>query len=204
MFGFPRLMDVVGARSGSGDVIERVLVELDRFTPDGWEQEDDITLVAITREGADALPGAAAPAVDETFSVPSIAGQRAPGGGARGRDRRAASPRAGAPRQAEDRDRRGDDERDRAREPVERRAARRASPFARAAGELSVRITDRGGDEPIAEAETPDLEAKLEGLQKPRGWGLFLIQNMVDDVRVETDGSDHTIELDHEARRRRP
>ena len=62
-------------------------------------------------------------------------------------------------------------------------------------GELSVRITDRGGDQPVAEAETPDLEAKLEGLQKPRGWGLFLIQNMVDDVRVEADGSDHTIEL---------
>ena len=35
----------------------------------------------------------------------------------------------------------------------------------------------------IPEAEAPDLEAKLEGLQKPRGWGLFLIQNMVDDVR---------------------
>ena len=49
MFGFPRLHDVVGARAGSGDVIERVLAELDRFTADGWEQEDDITLVAITR-----------------------------------------------------------------------------------------------------------------------------------------------------------
>ena len=58
-----------------------------------------------------------------------------------------------------------------------------------------MRITDRGGERPMAEAETPDLEAKLEGKQKPRGWGLFLIQAMVDDVRVEDDGSDHTIEL---------
>ena len=50
-------------------------------------------------------------------------------------------------------------------------------------GELVVAITDHGGGREIPEAEEPDLEAKLEGLQKPRGWGLFLIQNMVDDVR---------------------
>jgi anti-sigma regulatory factor (Ser/Thr protein kinase) len=58
-----------------------------------------------------------------------------------------------------------------------------------------VRITDQGGEHEIPEAEAPDLEAKLEGLQKPRGWGLFLIQNMVDDLRSWTDGSKHTVEL---------
>ena len=62
-------------------------------------------------------------------------------------------------------------------------------------GVLTVRITDQGGDREIPEAETPDLEAKLDGLQKPRGWGLFLIRNMVDDVRVSSDGNHHTIEL---------
>src|SRR5579862_8642597 len=51
MFGFPRLMDVVGSRQDRGDVIDSVLTELDRFTPSGWEQEDDITLVALTRVG---------------------------------------------------------------------------------------------------------------------------------------------------------
>src|SRR5205807_1661110 len=65
----------------------------------------------------------------------------------------------------------------------------------REAGELLVRITDQGGEREIAEAETPDLEAKLEGRQKPRGWGLFLIKNMVDDLRVTTDGIHHTVEL---------
>jgi len=40
-----------------------------------------------------------------------------------------------------------------------------------------------------------DLEAKLEGRQSPRGWGLFLIQNMVDEVRTEGDGQRHTLEL---------
>ena len=32
----------------SGEVIDRVLTELGRFTPQGWEQEDDITLVSLT------------------------------------------------------------------------------------------------------------------------------------------------------------
>jgi anti-sigma regulatory factor (Ser/Thr protein kinase) len=58
-----------------------------------------------------------------------------------------------------------------------------------------VRITDQGGDRPIPEPETPDLEAKLEGLQSPRGWGLFLIENMVDEMNVSSDRSQHTIEL---------
>ena len=47
----------------------------------------------------------------------------------------------------------------------------------------------------MPEAETPDLAAKLSGEQKPRGWGLFLIQNMVDEMNVESDESHHTIEL---------
>ncbi|MBK6434003.1 hypothetical protein [Candidatus Amarolinea dominans] len=41
----------------------------------------------------------------------------------------------------------------------------------------------------------PDLEAKLAGLQSPRGWGLFLIRSMVDDMRVTEDGVHHTVEL---------
>ena len=45
------------------------------------------------------------------------------------------------------------------------------------------------------DAELSDLEAKLAGLQKPRGWGLFLIKNMVDDVRVTSDERHHTVEL---------
>ena len=61
--------------------------------------------------------------------------------------------------------------------------------------ELRVHITDQGGARPIPEAETPDIEAKLEGLQTPRGWGLFLIRNMVDGMAISGDESHHTIEL---------
>jgi anti-sigma regulatory factor (Ser/Thr protein kinase) len=62
--------------------------------------------------------------------------------------------------------------------------------------DLSVRITDQGGSPlPDPDKEAPDLEAKLEGLQTPRGWGLFLIKNMVDEMHVTSDESHHTIEL---------
>jgi anti-sigma regulatory factor (Ser/Thr protein kinase) len=62
---------------------------------------------------------------------------------------------------------------------------------------LAVRITDRaqGGAQPIPDPATPDIEAKLAGLQTPRGWGLFLIEKMVDEMRVTSDDHHHTIEL---------
>ena len=47
----------------------------------------------------------------------------------------------------------------------------------------------------MSEATTPDLEAKLAGEQSPRGWGLFLIKNMVDEMNIQQDESGHTIEL---------
>jgi anti-sigma regulatory factor (Ser/Thr protein kinase) len=61
---------------------------------------------------------------------------------------------------------------------------------------LLVRIIDRGGSPPPSpNAQTPDLEAKLEGMQTTRGWGLFLIKNMVDEVRVSGNPDHHTVEL---------
>jgi anti-sigma regulatory factor (Ser/Thr protein kinase) len=61
-------------------------------------------------------------------------------------------------------------------------------------GAVSVRITDQGGT-PLVEAQTPDLRAKLAGEQTPRGWGLFLIKNLVDDMHVSSDDTHHTVEL---------
>jgi serine/threonine-protein kinase RsbW len=63
------------------------------------------------------------------------------------------------------------------------------------AHKVSVLITDQGGGQPIPEAPTPDLEAKLAGLQTARGWGLFLIKNMVDEMHVKSDAATHTVEL---------
>jgi serine phosphatase RsbU (regulator of sigma subunit) len=50
MFGFPRLQGLVGThRSGGSSLIGFLLSELTRFTGEGWDQEDDITLVTLER-----------------------------------------------------------------------------------------------------------------------------------------------------------
>jgi anti-sigma regulatory factor (Ser/Thr protein kinase) len=60
---------------------------------------------------------------------------------------------------------------------------------------ILVSICDFGGEKAIQPSEAPDIDAKLAGLQSPRGWGLFLIKNMVDEMNVRSDGKRHTIEL---------
>jgi anti-sigma regulatory factor (Ser/Thr protein kinase) len=60
---------------------------------------------------------------------------------------------------------------------------------------LCVRVTDQGGGRPIPAPAMPTLEAKLAGGQTPRGWGLFLIKNLVDDVHDHSSGTEHTIDL---------
>jgi predicted ester cyclase len=50
MFGFPRLRALVGEHDGAdGSLIDNLLNELSDFVGDGWEQEDDITLVTLQR-----------------------------------------------------------------------------------------------------------------------------------------------------------
>lgn len=63
---------------------------------------------------------------------------------------------------------------------------------------VAVSIVDQGGAHapaPESAVELPDLDLKLAGLQTPRGWGLFLIQNMVDVMDVSIDGDLHTVRL---------
>ncbi|MGI8910345.1 MAG: PP2C family protein-serine/threonine phosphatase [Rubrobacteraceae bacterium] len=52
MFGFPRLQGFVGAHPGGATLVDFLLSELRRFTGEGWEQEDDITLVTLQRSEA--------------------------------------------------------------------------------------------------------------------------------------------------------
>ena len=66
--------------------------------------------------------------------------------------------------------------------------------------EIVVAISDQGGDGDASgdssdAAEEPDLLKKLDGGQSPRGWGLFLIRNMVDAMDITTNGQRHTIWL---------
>lgn len=61
---------------------------------------------------------------------------------------------------------------------------------------VRVSISDRGGGRTIdRDANAPDIDAKLAGEQTPRGWGLFLIEKMVDDVSIVQDEAHHTVAL---------
>jgi serine phosphatase RsbU (regulator of sigma subunit)/anti-sigma regulatory factor (Ser/Thr protein kinase) len=192
MFGSDRLSAQM-ARSGddAGDrLIAGLLGSLQRFTEGVAEQEDDITLVAIRRGGG----GGETSAVLADFTVASVQGNE------REAIRQLEDVLAGAavdPAQLErlktavgeatmnamEHGNGFDPE-----QPVHVRAVADA-------GAIRVRITDQGGARSIGDAPEPDLEAKLAGDQTPRGWGLFLIRNMVDEMHVSGDEQHHTVEL---------
>jgi serine phosphatase RsbU (regulator of sigma subunit) len=49
MFGFARLQSLLAGQRDGTLLIDTLLDELQRFTGDGWEQEDDVTLLALHR-----------------------------------------------------------------------------------------------------------------------------------------------------------
>jgi serine/threonine-protein kinase RsbW len=62
---------------------------------------------------------------------------------------------------------------------------------------VAVTVTDDGiegvhGSGPVV----PDIDQKLAGMQSPRGWGLFLIENMVDRMNVSEADGKHTVRLE--------
>ncbi|MCD6052942.1 MAG: rsbU, partial [Rubrobacteraceae bacterium] len=52
MFGFPRMQGHVSAHPEGASLIDSLLAELERFTGEDWEQEDDITLLTLQRLGS--------------------------------------------------------------------------------------------------------------------------------------------------------
>ena len=189
MFGFPRMRTLMGELGIGHELIDGLMASLHRFTGAGWQQEDDITLVTLAR-----VSGLAHERVVAEFEEPSV-----PGSERRLMDRVAAVTQEFGlePKRFE-----------RLKTAVSEAAmnaiehGNQGNPdlpvrvqVSTTGRELIVRIVDNGGGKEIPEAETPDIEAKLAGLQKPRGWGLFLIKNMVDDLRTHTTETHHTIEL---------
>jgi serine phosphatase RsbU (regulator of sigma subunit)/anti-sigma regulatory factor (Ser/Thr protein kinase) len=201
MYGFPRLRADLATGLAGSELIDELLDRLHAFTGPGWEQEDDITLVALRRSaGAAAADQPDAERDAETtileFEVPGE-----PGNERIAMDRVAAAvePLGLEPARLE-----------RLKTAVSE-ATMNAIEYgsgnspevpveivvASSNGELHVRITDRalGGPIPGEDAEQPDLEAKLAGLQKARGWGLFLIRSMVDRVDVIPGDGRQTVTL---------
>ncbi len=195
MFGFPRLKQLTGAHRGDG-LIEVLLAELASFSPDPTKIDDDVTLLTLERTGemGDSCVIDARMRIVDDFTVASAAGNE-----------RIAMQRVGALA----------DELGVAFRLVERlktavgeatmNAIEHGNQFRAevpvevrvlaSAAEITVEIIDEGGDREIAEAPAPDLTSKLAGTQSPRGWGLFLMKEMVDDVRVESVDGRHRVSL---------
>ena len=197
MYGFPRLIEVTG--TSGDDAIDTLLTDLDRFTGPGWEQEDDITLVSLTRSGssaADLLGADDDPGRQlDTFTVASEPGNE------RQVMERVASAVDGLVTDEERLNRLKTAVAEAAMNAIEHGNQNRSDLLVQvrvfsSEHAVVVRITDQGVSGAVpTDVEAPDLEAKLRGEQSPRGWGLFLIKNMVDDMRVFEDAEHHTIDL---------
>jgi anti-sigma regulatory factor (Ser/Thr protein kinase) len=198
MFGFPRLIDLVAKHDGVQDLISTILAQLDQFRGDEGEQEDDVTMVTIRRTSS-ALESSVAFGNDldevASFTLDSTLGKEREamvrvaeivvGLGLGGeRLERLKTAVSEAAMNAIEHGNQGDPEL-----PV-------AITVLADNERILVRIRDQGGGRPIPDAVLPNLEAKLAGDQSPRGWGLFLIEKMVDAMRTSTDDQHHTIELE--------
>jgi serine phosphatase RsbU (regulator of sigma subunit)/anti-sigma regulatory factor (Ser/Thr protein kinase) len=196
MFGFPRLKDAVAQYPGGGELIDRVLTDLRAHTGPDAEQEDDITMVTLARSPGAAFSANGAAPVHQTveFEVPSAEGNERLAlqqvsaivgelGMSEARLRKLETAVGEATMNAMEHGNRY-----RADLPVTVRVMTEPD-------RVRVQIVDNGGARPDRETEVPDLEAKLAGLQRPRGWGLFLITNMVDEAHETTDGDEHMLEL---------
>ena len=212
MFGFPRLRELMAEHPGGASLLDHLLAELRRFVGPAWDQEDDVTLVTLWRASAPPMT------IEERGTVPDVEGEPAtatPAGSGRVLAEFTLPSVSGNERLVMDRVAESvadvdidDTRRERLKTAVSEAAMNAIEHGNRFQAELpvavavsldgrnlSVRITDHGGGRDIPEAETPDLDAKLEGKQTPRGWGLFLIKNMVDEMHVSSDGTHHSIEL---------
>jgi serine phosphatase RsbU (regulator of sigma subunit)/anti-sigma regulatory factor (Ser/Thr protein kinase) len=199
MYGFSRLMARVATKPANDNLVSALVSELEDWTGTDAEQEDDITLVVV-RHVASAASSAATFTESHgsrtlvSFSIASVEGN----------ERIAIAKVAGALESI-------------GLEPARLERLKTAvgetvmnaiehgngfDPDLEVALEVAasdtavrVRVTDHGGEQEIPRAEMPDLEAKLAGEQTPRGWGLFLIDQMVDEVRRDTSGEKRTVEL---------
>ena len=134
MFGFPKLRGLMDTERPGSELLDHLLDELHGFVGEGWDQEDDITLVALQRTGgyglAEVAPTASVDGATAT-AAETPAGQvllQVTLPGEQGNERQAmdlvaeavagVGLRAGTAGAAQDRRQRGDDERDRVRQQV--------------------------------------------------------------------------------------
>jgi len=199
MYGFGRLMRRVAKKAPGGDMVAAVVGDLEDWTGADAEQEDDITLVVVRRtasaeDAATAFSNGSKEQLLATFSVPSVEGNEvlainrvSEAVGSLGLESiqldRLKTAVGETVMNAIEHGNENDSTLDVG---VEVKATEAA---------LRVRVTDQGGDKEIPDVEAPDIEAKIAGEQTPRGWGLFLIEKMVDEVWTENENGTHIVEL---------
>jgi serine phosphatase RsbU (regulator of sigma subunit)/anti-sigma regulatory factor (Ser/Thr protein kinase) len=195
MFGGGRLSAVMaeaGARRGDA-LLGTLIAKLTAFSAPGAEQEDDITLVAIRRE---AVSGGEA---ESAVVLADISVASEPGNEREAiRQLEPALAASGLPAARLERMKTAVAE-------AVMNAMEHGNGFrpelpvgvllVRDGDALRVDVTDRGSARPMPDAPEPDIDAKLAGEQTPRGWGLFLIRNMVDELDVSGDDEHHTTRL---------
>jgi serine phosphatase RsbU (regulator of sigma subunit)/anti-sigma regulatory factor (Ser/Thr protein kinase) len=193
MFGLDRTQALVNGASSGRALVDSCVSALERFSGTR-EQEDDVTLVTLERSAAARPTGQKAEEVLSRFSVASEPGNErlvlarvaevvADYGLTSDQLERIKTASAEAAMNAIEHG-----NHNRPELPVDVVVLRTASGIA-------VEISDLGGRVEDAVADTPDLELKLAGLQTTRGWGLFLIENMVDECEEHTREERHTVRL---------
>ncbi len=203
MFGFPRVQELVRNYEGGDGLIAHLMQNLRTFVGEAYEQEDDITILTIERfEVLDSAVDTYK-SVIEKFEGAQVLGEFAIASEP-GSERRVAEQvlEVIAPLNL-----------------PEERYERLGTAVAEAAmnamehgnsfdpkknveinvladeHQVTISITDQGGSSNIPKTTQPDLEAKLDGEQPTRGWGMFLIKNMVDEMNIIQTEDRHTIEL---------
>ncbi len=198
MFGFGRLREALRIDDAGSELLDRLLETLHGFTGTEHEQEDDITLVTLRRAagvadddghiGSTALTAFSLPGTtgNEREAMDRVAAAIADLGLSSDRLERLKTAVSEAAMNAIEYGSQGRDD-----VPFDVEVA--VTP-----DDVIVRVTDHAlsGTVP-SDAETPDIERKLAGEQKPRGWGLFLIEHMVDamDVTTDDDAGTQTVTL---------
>jgi len=197
MLGFPQLRSLIEDHAGGAELIPFLMQQLADFTGAEWEQEDDVTLLTVQRlTGKSVNDNNIEPGWRTLgeFDLPSAPGNERL---AIEQVMQLVTDLPLAPKQI---DRLKTAVGEATMNAIEHGNGFQADVSAHIAvltndATLQVRIVDHGGDRVIPTPDTPDLDAKLAGLQSPRGWGLFLIKNMVDEMKVDADGEHHIVEL---------
>jgi serine phosphatase RsbU (regulator of sigma subunit)/anti-sigma regulatory factor (Ser/Thr protein kinase) len=195
MYGFERMVEVMQSEIMIDEVVPELLRTLQKFTGENYEQEDDITLVTLQLTEPEAHSESKPDwQLMAEFDIPSQPGNE-----------RAASEKALEVLQPINLD---DEVNNRLKTAVAEATMNAMEHGNHYREDLPVRIEVMSNDEQIVirvhdfgagmsqvEMVLPDLDSKLAGEQSPRGWGLFLIKNMVDEMNLLQDEQGQIIEL---------